>query len=186
VGEADNLLVRLGLRLGLPSSDEGRKVYGITYQNDDSPHIYFIITFQNDIVKNIVINIQPEKQEPRSSSEWSAYSPETIINRYGVPFKVNFSVDRGRPSAYFIVIYYPIDDFIIEYYSHDVGPKLSICPLTGRMDTVRIWIGKDIQNPPNEPIVLEDATSMTLDEFSKLMTGRPDKACFNLKEEAFP
>jgi len=33
--------------------------------------------------------------------------------------------------------------------------------------------------------LLEEATSMTMEEFSKLMTGNPNKACLNLKVKMF-
>jgi hypothetical protein len=81
-------------------------------------------------------------------------------------------------------------DLIVEYTGYDVIPRQKdlpkICPLTVQFDSVRLWMGKNPYQLPREAITLETATSLTMEEFSKLMTGDPNKACFNLKEEAFP
>jgi hypothetical protein len=47
-------------------------------------------------------------------------------------------------------------------------------------------MGKNPKDPPRVAVPLEKATSMTTEEFSKLMTGNPSKACFTLNGEIFP
>jgi hypothetical protein len=85
-----------------------------------------------------------------------------------------------------MVMYFDAENLIVEYYSYDLGAKLQVCPPTDQMDSVRLWMGQDPQYPPLEDVPLEKATSMTMEEFSKLMTGDPNKACFKLKPEIFP
>jgi hypothetical protein len=65
-------------------------------------------------------------------------------------------------------------------------PKLEICPLTNQVEYIQIWMGDDPRYPPSPGVPLEEATSLTLEEFSELMMGDPNKACFNLREEVFP
>ena len=131
-------------------------------------------------------NVNPEKEKAGSPRKWLAYSPETLINRYGSPSKVNFNVDRGEAPSYGMVMYFDSKKLIVEYYSYDLGARWQVCPLLNQMDSVWLWMGRDPQYPPLEDVPLEKATSMTIEEFSKLMTGIPSKACFILKEEVFP
>lgn len=63
---------------------------------------------------------------------------------------------------------------------------LELCPLINKVDFIKFWMGDEPQYPPSPSVSLEEATSLTMKEFSNLMTGDPKKACFNLKEEAFP
>ena len=147
------------------------------------------LTIQNDIVKNINVSIVPEIYEPELSREWLAYSPETLINRYGSPSKVDLSIDWSTSPSYNVVIYFKAVDLIVEYYGYNIGgdgASPQVCPLTDQFDLVRVWMGKNPEKPPLEGVPLEEATSMTLKEFYGLMTGVPDKACLNLKGEAFP
>jgi hypothetical protein len=47
-------------------------------------------------------------------------------------------------------------------------------------------MGKVPVYPPAEAVPLQDATDMTIEEFSNLMTGNPNEACFIVKGEVFP
>jgi hypothetical protein len=77
-------------------------------------------------------------------------------------------------------------DTIVEYYSSDIGLNTKICPLRDQFDSVRLWMGKDPVDPPVPGEPLEKTTSMTLDEFSELMTGEAGQACFDLDFDLFP
>jgi hypothetical protein len=188
LGEGNNIFIRLGLQMAQPISLEDKKFYEvIIYKNKIGLSISTNLTVQNDIVKNLRIYITPEKEIPGVPRQWSAYSPETLIQRYGPPSKVDFFVGRAAPNPlYAMDMYFNSEDLIIEYGSFDLGSNLRICPLTDQIDNVRIWMGKDPQNPPLDAVPLENATVMAMDTFAKLMIGSSDKACFNLKGEAFP
>jgi hypothetical protein len=54
------------------------------------------------------------------------------------------------------------------------------------MDAVSVWLDQSIYFPPTDWVSLEQATPLTMEEFSKLMTDDPAKACLNLKAEKFP
>jgi hypothetical protein len=100
-------------------------------------------------------------------------------------------VGRGEPGvSYAMVTYFDVVHTIIEYgISYDMqfeNSSFRICPLIDQHSGLRIWFGSNPEDPPLRGVPLEQATSMTIEEFSKLMTGNPNNACFNLKEEAFP
>lgn len=180
LGEAKNIFTRLGLHLV-----EDRT---FDYDFDNGLSISATLRIQKDwIVENLTIYITPEMQRSRIPREWLAYSPETLIKRYGMPAKVDFNVDRGEFPSYLMDIYFDAVDLIVEYVSYDLGAQLQVCPLTDQIRSVHIWMGRNPENPPPlELVTLEQATSMTREEFSKLLIGDPSKACFNLKEEMFP
>jgi len=84
-------------------------------------------------------------------------------------------------------MYIDASDLIVGYYGIDMNPWM-FCPLTDTFFSVRLWMG---QNPPQTPgglfetVPLEEATSLTMDQFTQLMLGSPDQACFALNEDAF-
>ena len=144
------------------------------------------LTIQDKVVENLRVNIHPEKQKAGVLRKWLVYSPQTLIDRYGLPSRVDFFLDRGEILSYGMVMYFDSVQLIAEYDSYELGTQLQICPLTNQIDPVRIWMGQNPQYPPFESIPLEKATLMTMEEFSKLMTGDPNKACFELDGEMFP
>jgi len=186
VGEAQNIFIRLGLQITLTNARDQKKFYEIDYDFANSFSVLSLLTSQNDIVENLRIYITPEKQVEGVPREWLSYSPETLIRRYGTPSKVDFFFGGSAPNtSYAMDMYFDSNDLIIEYYSYDLGPNLQVCPLTDQVDSVRIWMGKNPENPPPDAILLEKATFMTMEEFTELMTRDPNEACFNLNVEAF-
>jgi len=190
LGEAINIFTKFGLQWK-SKSIQGKDFYGIVHEFDSGMGIDVILTVQNELVENLRLEINPEKQKAGIPREWSAYSPETLITRYGLPSKVDFFIGTGPGPALFVMdVYFSSRDLIVEYESPDVyyaDDKFQACLLTAQIDFVRVWMGKDPQYPPTPGgVPLDEATSLTMDDFSKLMTGTPSKACLNLKGEAFP
>jgi hypothetical protein len=83
-------------------------------------------------------------------------------------------------------VYFDTVDLIVQYNSYDISAKWQICPLTDQIDSVRIWMGTNPIYPPPDLVPLEQATPLTMEKFSELMTSDPKKACLTLKEEMFP
>lgn len=188
LSEAENIFTHLGLQVE-STTFQGKDFYGIEYEFDSGLSISVTLTTQDDFVKNLQVGILPEKSSAGIPRKWSAYSPETLINRYGTSSKVDFSLDKGPNLAFAMDMYFDSVDLIVQYGITNIIPYQNspqICPLTAQFDSVRVWMGKDPYAPPFELVPLEKATSMTMEEFSNLMTGDPKKACFTLKEEAFP
>ncbi len=188
-GEAGSIFSQLGLQL-VRGTYEDKDFASIEYVLDTGLDLGVSLTILDDIVENIRIKISPEKQKAGIPRDWSAYSPEILIEQYGIPSRVDFSVDPG-PNLFFVMqIYYDALDLIIQYTGTSTisvqNDSWEVCPLTAEFDTAWIWIGKNPQYPPVPGVPLEKATSHTLDEFSKLMAGDPDKACFQIKPDMFP
>jgi len=188
LGEAKNIFTRLGLPVA-STTYEKKDFHGIVYKLNSGLSIDVTLTMRDNIVENLRVEILPEKQKevPR---EWQAYSPETLIARYGTPSRVDFFLGRAAPTPdYSMVLYFDTEDLIVEYFGYDYtfdGTFVQTCPLINQWDDVRVWMGKNPQYPPSDGVSLEDATSLTLEEFAVLMTGDPQNACLKLKESVFP
>lgn len=187
LGEAKDIFVHLGINLEFTISEGGNKFYSGIYDSGDGLKITSILAVQDNIIKNIKVGITPAKQKAGSSQEWSAYSPERLIRRYGTPSKVNFVLDWGPQSFFEMDMYFDKFDLIVQYtvysFIEETYPK--VCPLTIPFEHISLWMGKNPRYPPHDIVLLEEGTSLTLEEFSELVTRSPDKACFTVKKEVF-
>ena len=144
---------------------------------------------------NIEINPEIDKQVEGGSREWIAYSPETLIRKFGAPSRVQWAVDWGYINMSIdFILYFDDLNLIAEYsglYSrdnmileHPHSPR--VCPLTDPIDFVRLWMGNRPPDPPAfETVPLEKATNLTIEQFTQLMLGDPQEACFVLNGDAF-
>ena len=184
--EAKAFFSRLGFAIfeGI-DPNSGRYFDTITY--DTRTGYDFSATLQPDsrnLVENIVVTPHLSRPKEGSPREWIAYSPETLIKRYGTPSRVEFAVGLGPNIGINMIMYFDASNLIVNYSGYDMTPK-KFCPLTAPFDFVRVWIG---ENPPDTPSFptwpLDKATSLTVDQFSQLMLGDPKKACFAVNREA--
>jgi hypothetical protein len=187
--EVKNILNHLGLQIKR-TMYKGKDFYGVSYDLDSGLSVLVTLTVQGMIVTDLRVDINPETQKTGVLREWSAYSPEALIQRYGTPSKVDFALEWGPRSFFAMDIYFETVELIVEYTGYEIisGTRTmpQVCPLTDQFSSVRIWMGKDPQNPPPDGVLLEEATSMTAEEFSELMKGSPDTSCFSLDGEMFP
>lgn len=144
-----------------------------------------------NLVETIWIQISVPNQDQASRKEWLAYSPETLIKRYGNPSQVYFLLAIGPDTSflYEMLLYFDENSMIVKYIGHGSAPSLPysprICPLTAPFENVWIWLGDNPRYPPRPGLDVEKATSLTIDQFSQLMLGNPQNACFNLNDKAF-
>ena len=170
--------------------DSGKDFYTIEYTPDNGLKISVTYYINNNLIEDIVVDPEIAEQKPGSSREWIAYSPETLIKKFGKPSRVVFWMDSGPRVKTIMIMYFDASNLIVEYSGLNMfpfnPPSPRLCPLTAPFDFVRLWIG---ENPPNPPmfdtVPLENATSLTLDQFTQLMLGTPQNACFILNENAF-
>lgn len=190
LGEAVRSITHFGLQLLYTNTLYNKEFRQSEYAFENGLSISVILTIQNKIVENLRVGITPEMQKAGVPRQWSAYSPETLINRYGMPSQMSIAVDSGPRSFFDMVMYFDEVELIIEYTGYNIigGTATSpqVCPLTDQFDHVGIWMGQNPVNPPPSGVPLEDATYITMEEFSELMTRNSDNACFNLKKEVFP
>jgi hypothetical protein len=187
--EATNIFAHLGISLTHTNTRDNKDFYSFIYNLDNGLEVTPILTVQDNTVKSLQIGIN-DTSEMGTTRKWTAYSPETLISRYGAPSKIDFFLGRVAPTpTHSMNLYFEKENLIVEYIGINLlntGAQLGICPLTNKVDFIGIWMGEDPHYPPSPGVPLEEATSLTLEEFSNLMKGDPKKACFNLKEEAFP
>lgn len=183
--EATHIFTYMGLPVQFTNERDNKKFYEFIYDFESGLSISPLLTVQDGLVKNLRIYLTPEISQPGVPREWLAFSPETLIARYGEPSKVELDLIPGpRTSDFVMIMYFDAFDLIVQYGGYGIIQGTRICPLKDPYDEVRIWMGKDPENPPGPLRRLEEVTSLTLAEFSALMTGEPAKACFNLREEA--
>lgn len=191
--EATNIFASLGLHPKHTLTQNSHDLYDTDYHIQFALEISILFSVQDDIVKtlDVGINVPREVTIPR---KWSAYSPETLIKRYGTPSRVEFSLNNIYPNngiSGSMMMYFDNVDMIVLYAGTEENflkdqKSLTLCPLNNGIHFVGIWMGEEILYPQPPLIPLEQATSLTLADFEKLMLGDPNIACFNLNEEAFP
>jgi hypothetical protein len=186
LGEATNILAELGIALE-PVYPGFYKFYQAEYELGNGLSVQLNPTVKDGVIANTTVSIHPEKQRAGVKREWQAFSPDSLISRYGLPSRVGFSLGRVATNPdYNITIFYDELDMIIQYGSPE-GRDSKICPLTDWIDYMRIWFGENPAHPPlTGGVPLVTATTMTMEEFGELMTGDPGKACFRLIDENMP
>lgn len=186
--EADDIFDHLGLSRS-STTFKGKVFSGIHFVFDSGLSVRATLTIQDKIVENIQLKFIPEKQEVGTRREWAAYSPETLIERYGPPTRVDFLADWGPGPFYSMQMYYDAFDLIVQYAGDGIisaEREVSvICPLAAQFDSVWLWLGKNPVYPPGLGVPLDEVTSLTVDEFSQLMIGEPDEACFIFDGNAY-
>jgi hypothetical protein len=164
--------------------------YSVNYDSftgGDSSVIFY--SKDNTLIDNIVI-VPDNSQQERNRINWSAFSPENLINKFGQPSRISLALDRGPNYVIGMIIYFETADLIAFYSGYNMIPERpdnpQLCPLTASFD--HIWLGEGL-NPPDAPsfttVPLEKATSLTVEEFYKLVINNPQQACFIIKGEVF-
>jgi hypothetical protein len=169
--------------------NSGRDFYSVGYESSIGRNSYATLYISNNLVDSIEIVPEITKQKEEGTRQWIAYSPETLIKKYGQPSRVGFDLawPGGGGSVIVMNIYFDTGDLIVQYTGENMRPSSNhspqLCPLIAPFDYVRLWLGP---NPPYPPTVsLMNATSLTIDQFTHLMLGDPKRACFTLNGDVF-
>jgi hypothetical protein len=187
VDEVRNLFSRLGFsyREGKDFYNEDESFYSTGYGSENSGNGFSAVfdysgTFVDNINVTPYITRQTDENSPRS---WIAYSPETLIKRYGTPMDVEFGVDWQQSISIAMVMYFSSPDLSVLYEGYDMD-NFRFCPLTAPFDYVNVLIGPTPKLlSMDRTVSLEKATSLTLDQFAQLMLGDPKKACFSISQK---
>ncbi len=194
LGEAQNIFNRLQhpLERGQMIGDVYSSIFGFK----DGLSLTVILSVDNGYVTRIKLGIGLTNFKGATYPRpWLAYSPETLLNKYGPPSEVYFRVDypheEGFPIGtawYDMVMYFETNHVIVEYGSGltEEDNLIKACPLSDHFTSgIGIWLGEDPVNPPRKGVPLETATTLTLDEFYNLLKHGSESACFDLIKEAF-
>jgi hypothetical protein len=181
--------------LGFPHGEgidpnSARNFYSVGYESSIGRNSYVTFYISNNWVESIEIVPEITKQKEGSARQWIAYSQETLIKKYGQPSRVGFDLawPGGGGSVIVMNMYFDAGGLIVQYTGENMLPSSNhsprLCPLTARFDYVRLWLGP---NPPYPlpSVSLMKATSLTIDQFTRMMLGEPKQACFIVNGNAF-
>jgi hypothetical protein len=188
IEEARRILNHLDLSIW-EITNAGKESSGIQYRLDSGLSFYANLSVKNNTVDRVKVIILPEERVPGVKRGWFAYSPEALIERYGVPSRVDILARFGPNDAYWMKMYFDAVDLIVEYGVVFSPPSKAgiheICPATDQFESVVLWMGNNSLYPPAKGVVLENATGLSVDEFSRSMLEDPGKACFTVRSEPF-
>jgi hypothetical protein len=166
-------------------TETGKYFFTISYDVDSGRDSTITLSSSGDLVENIVITPEIDITKKGEGRDWVAYSPETIIMKYGNPSRVVFTASATQNICMNMIMYYDQFDLIAQYHGCDMD-SWNFCPLIDKFDFVRLSIGPDpITKPSFETVPLEKASSLTIDEFSKLLSGNPQDACIQFNNKVF-
>jgi hypothetical protein len=187
IEEAENIYHHLGLPISR-GTDKGKDFSSTRYVPEGGRFtISVVITVQEQIVHGMHIRIFRENQKGDFKPEWTAYSPETLIQHYGNPSNIELFFGFGPgPTPFTILMYFDQVNTIIEYAIEDLGLNRQICPLSDQFDHASLWLGNNPIYPPLPGEPLEKVTSMNIADFAALLTGNSDDACFIIDPNRFP
>ena len=190
--ETQNFLAKIGLELTSPS--ESLYALHFDYTTNLTGDVYF--TVREEKIVGIKFSLFQDNRFIQRNT-WAAYTPENILGVYGVPSAIHFFLSYNHDVSTPENLYYKIDmlfiyddlNLIILYAREVVGKAndfFRYCPGQIISPSIGIWIGKDAHHPPSYAgALLEDATSLSRQEFYQLITENPGTACIDLKAEAF-
>ncbi len=171
---------------------DGEDYYSVVYDNSISKDSAVIFNASDNIVQTIIIMPDISRQIARRPREWIAYSPETLIAKFGQPSRVQIGVEwwPNMHNTIVMIMYFDDLDFIALYSGDNMIPgntdSPKLCPLTAPFNHIRFWMGKNPPNPPTfETVSLEKSTSLSINQFTNLMIGDTENACFILNGDAF-
>jgi hypothetical protein len=165
-------------------------IMNLTIPNDDTEHfgLNAYLTIANNFVESVKLSLSPDRKKS-VRSEWLAYSPDTLIKRYGLPSRVDLIALWDFNPHFAMNMYFDSADLIVQYGGDYIitGDKglWRICPLTAQFEWVWLWMGKNPSYPPVEGIHIEKAAFMTIEEFARLLTEDAEEACIYFHEDIF-
>lgn len=146
------------------------------------------------VVKNMIVGISLSAHKRVSDIDaWKAFSPKMILEKYGVPSRVgiylSFPTEEGFPlytAWYDMIFFYDKQNFAIMYFHGLVREEdfINACPATDLFSSVKIYYGKDLENPPFDGLPLGKVTSLTLEQFVDLLKEESGFDCFKISKAA--
>jgi len=187
--EAEAIFSRLGVNTWTIMNGDQTNYGNDVYLFENGLELFLHLVIYNGIVKWFTVDINPEIQQNEIPREWSVFSPEQLIRRYGQPTKVEFFMGRiGPPQQFDMDLYFDTVDLIVSYssYRSDIRDVINFCPREDQFFSIRIYLGEDPENPPLEGSSLEDVSDISIAEFSEILTSDKGDGCVDLNPYAFP
>jgi hypothetical protein len=176
-------------REGKANINTDKQYYSVGYEDVIKRNSNVTFLYTNSIIENIEITPEIPKPKEGVPREWTGYSPETFIRKYGQPSRVEFAVDWDPIITVTMILFYD-DLHLVALYSgfgmYQGHPhSIRLCPLTAPFDYIGFYLGPKSGNPPLfSSVPLEKATSLTVDQFAQLLIQNPRDACITLNGDA--
>ena len=191
--EAQEIFKWLRSPLILSNYPDGDVYYKTNIQlGGEFKYIYVELVEKNGLVKNLLLGFTfPEYEEIPDTRSWKVFSPETIINTYGSPTKVNLGLhsvsEPGFAGTWYdMLLKYEDINLTIEYF-HGItvyDDYIKACPISDKFEIVSIYLGKGLKYQPAVGIPLEKVTDLTIEIFSDLLKENSENSCFYISTDA--
>jgi hypothetical protein len=189
--ELENLLSQLG-KNGFIYQDGDHIYESTTLPFNKLGGVYLQADIQNNVVRNVKSTLDGLWNPEITPNDWSAYNLNSVLKTYGSPDDIEIYLDLPYNSVlYGIRLIYKNLDTIILFSGSAKDQKTSdglvkICPDTSEISSVILWLGKNpINNGVPNGIPLSNATSLSVDKFTKLYRQDSQSACMTLHIDVF-
>lgn len=181
---------------GFETNIDNRHYVSSSFRTEERGGLYveFQADVQNEVVKDIVVSIGGVGREGYSIEDWRPYTLEEVLRVYGIPSTVEIYLDILGSSnqnvlSFDIRVRYDDLNTSLLYIggnrvdeSNLTESSVIICP-HGRLDSVKIHLGKNPINYEPDGKVLSDVTDLTIEEFYQTFIDNPS-ACLVINRQA--
>lgn len=184
--DAVTFLKSLGSK-GLEGVKDSIRYYNVIYDYKDEIIISIAFPEHNGSVGEINAGLGGLQNDNISSSDWSAFQLDSIIRTYGTPSSVNIVLGEGPNGrvSYQLLLIYDAAKLSILYDPTDIAilpaPVLHTCPLAKHgISKLDFWLGRDPEELSRGMKGIDEVSSLTVEDFSKLVIDKKENACFDI------
>jgi hypothetical protein len=173
----------------------------------DMPHpdrlfdycIGFDFSEKDGLVESIEVNSEVFRgaTSERFARDWRCYSPDQILNRYGVPSQVYLQlvplIERDSPVYYVLNLVYDELGFYITYLgpATDEPPTMRFCPRFQEVTQIGLYLkspqpGQSIMGSAVRMRTLEEATGMDVATYYETFGDPASEVCLESPSDIWP
>ncbi|HLP82034.1 MAG TPA: hypothetical protein VK141_08650, partial [Nitrosomonas sp.] len=184
VDEARNTFAELGFTIAADNT---------YYTLGDNISGVISLYIDRGLVSSLSASLNLGSLKENTHDRWLAYSPATLVERYGYPSRVEFSGSyiadnvtfSESPKWYSMYMYFDDQNLIVDYEDGELkedGSLFEACPASNQYRYVKLWFGQNPVDPPSSAYPLEEVSDLDIASFSAVLQKDPAAACFNLNK----
>jgi hypothetical protein len=207
--EAEVFLQSLGMRTSVFATSNDLVRYSVAGVDLDE---YFLqnslmIGVRHAVVDSIGFEGHGEHNPKEFPKIWNRFSPENVVAEYGPPSRIMIFSDANAPvgsnnrAGYGLWFWYDNIGFVIQYTGLiDLSHPYLLCPNSdwiSKVTSIRMWLQSSENNRKLESLTyfqdyheyfypLEEATNLSVDEFSSELISGNDPVCFETSKDIWP
>jgi hypothetical protein len=184
--------------LDLELSNTTPNHYSFGYGNEEHPKISVVLEVDEDVVSGLNAIIYGILSPTIDRNDYDAFLPETIMKKYGKPSLIILDTENAHELnapqdkvLYDYTFFYNDQNLVIQYSGGPIEGEKSdyytLCPAKENLDSIRIWLGHDQNGIPSKAFFpkLEEAASISVDDFYRMYIEAPLTFCMQLKASVF-